>query len=253
MNRETPQSGDKANRLSWLDHEESRLWRIALFFLALLGVGIAAAVWQNLALIPSRFFGLFVVPVCLAALVIIFAIISSRKHHQIALLRAELRGFEKANTAQPTESQVEHMLDVVCRSQKGYRDLVDSFEDVVIAISLDGTIQAANRAIANILQLDFSSFVFHPTSEFISSPTAADVERLLPRLLERRNWSGVLEVQFRNETKPRFFDCSAQPIRRDDRDIGVSIWAREVTHQRERESRFTDLFESLHEGVYFST
>ena len=252
MDRHNPQHEDDLSRLSRLDREESRLWRIALLFLALLGFGVAAASWQNLALISS-WLGLFVVPVCLAVLVVVFAFISARKRQEIALLRAELRGMEKAATVPPTEGQLEHMLEVIRKSQRGFRDLVDSFDDVVLALSLDGTIQAANRAFADLLGVDFAAFVFHPADEFIAHPTAVEAQRLMPRLLERRQWSGILEVQLRHEPKPRFFDCAAQIIRKDDRNTGVSIWGREITHQRERESRFTDLFESLHEGVYFST
>jgi two-component system NtrC family sensor kinase len=246
------QRDDQATRLTRLDHEESRLWRVALWFLALLGFGIAAAVWDNLQHISSRL-GLFAVPLCVAALVVVFAIFSARKRHEIALLRAELKGIEKAAAAPPTETQLEHMLEVIRKSQAGFRDLVDSFDDIVVAISLDGTIQAANRAFAQILGCNFPDFVFHPVTEFIVRPTVAEAAGLLPRLLERRQWTGVIEVQLKGEPKPRFFDCSAQVIQKEGRNAGVSVWGREVTYQRERESRFTDLFESLHEGVYFST
>lgn len=252
MDPEPRQREDEASRLSRLDHEESRLWRVALLFLALLGIGVAASVWNNLEQISSHL-GLLFVPLCVALLVIVFAIFSARKRHEIALLRAELRGIERAAAAPPTESQLTQMLDIIRRSQAGFRDLVDSFDDVVIAISLDGAILAANRAFADLLGADFPDFVFKPAGDFVLRPTAAEAQRFLPRLLDRRQWSGVIEVQFKNETKPRFFDCSAQLIRKDGHNTGVSVWGRDVTNQRERESRFTDLFESLHEGVYFST
>jgi len=252
MDLEPRQRDDQASRLSRLDLEESRLWRIALLFVSLLGIGIAAAVWDNLAHISTRL-GLLIIPVSAAALVLVFAIFSARKRREIALLRAELRGIEKAAAAPPTEGQLEHMLEMIRRSQKGFRDLVDSFDDVVLALSLDGKIQAANRSAAALFKADFQNLVFHSVSEFVSRPMVADAQRILPRLLERRNWSGIIEVQLRNEDKPRFFDCSAQLIRKDGQDSGFSVWARDVTDQRERESRFTDLFESLHEGVYFST
>ena len=35
--------------------------------------------------------------------------------------------------------------------------------------------------------------------------------------------------------------------------VGASILGRDVTEQREKEMRFTELFETLQEGVYFST
>ena len=243
---------DDARRLSRLDTEESKLWRLSLLFLVLLGIGVSAAVWDNLAHISAHL-NLLAVPLSVAILVVGFAIFSARKRQEIALLRAEMRGMERASAAPPTESQLENLLDVIRRSQRGFRDLVDSFDDVVLAISLDGTVLAANRTFAELLGAEFPAFVYRPIGDFILRPTAADVERVLPRLLDRRHWSGIIELQLRHETKPRFFDCSAQVIRKEDRNTGVSIWGREVTHERERESRFTDLFESLHEGVYFST
>src|SRR3974390_2568969 len=35
--------------------------------------------------------------------------------------------------------------------------------------------------------------------------------------------------------------------------VGASMLGRDVTEQREKELRFTELFETLQEGVYFST
>jgi len=252
MDLKRRQPEDEASRLSRLDLEESRLWRIALLFIALLGVGVGAAVWDNLTQIAAHL-AVFTIPVSAAVLVIVFVIFSARKRREIALLRAELRGVDRAIAAPPTEGQLEQMLELIRRSQKGFRDLVDSFDDVVLALSLDGTVQAGNRAATSLLKTDFQNLIFHPIGEFVVRPTGADAQRMLPRLLERRSWSGIVEVQLKDEVKPRFFDCSAQLIRKDGRDAGVSVWARDVTDQREREFRFTELFESLHEGVYFST
>src|SRR5947209_16514009 len=40
---------------------------------------------------------------------------------------------------------------------------------------------------------------------------------------------------------------------KDDCVLGLSVLARDITKQRESELRFTELFETLQEGVYFST
>jgi PAS domain S-box-containing protein len=252
MDPQSRSEDDQASRLSRLDVEESRLWRIAQLFLILLGVGVAVAVWDNLQQISAHL-NVVVIPFAAAALVIVFAGYSSKKRQEIALLRAELRGMEKGSAAPASDQTPDNLLDVIRRSQRGFRDLVDSLEDVVLSLSLEGVIQAANRSFADVLGLEFPAFIYQPITNYIVCPTAADVERILPRILERRHWSGVVQVQFKHETKPRYFDCSAQLIRKDGRDSGVSLWGRDVTRERERESRFTDLFESLHEGVYFST
>ena len=51
----------------------------------------------------------------------------------------------------------------------------------------------------------------------------------------------------------RYFDCVLNAILKSDEVVGVSALARDVTEERETERRFTELFETLQEGVYFST
>lgn len=242
--------GDPPSQMARLDREETKLWRLALLFIALLAVGLAAAAWDNIVQISSRYTA---IPVAAAAIAIGLAYYAGRKRHHIAHLRAEIKEKEQPPARTKADDDIEHLVDIIRKSQRGFRELVDSFEDVVLAISLDGTIQASNRTLADLLGLGFSDFVFHPAADFIAFPTAAEVQRILPRLIERRQWSGVVEVQFRHEHLVRHFDCSMRTILKDGDVTGISIWGREITQQRERESRFTDLFETLHEGVYFTT
>jgi PAS domain S-box-containing protein len=250
MDPQSPPKIDPATSLTKLEHEESRLWRNALFFVALLAVGLGAASWQNLSQVSERY---GVLPLAAVGLTIAFAFYTGKKRSEIAHLRSELQAIQIASIKPGNEEHLSNLVEVIGRSQRGFRELVDALEDVVLALSMDGVIQAANRPFAEILGLDFSSFVFHPISEFIDRPSNDDIQHAIPRVLDRRHISETIEVHFKNEIKPRFFDCSVQPIAKDGQVTGVSIWAREVTQQREREGRFTDLFETLHEGVYFTT
>jgi len=50
-----------------------------------------------------------------------------------------------------------------------------------------------------------------------------------------------------------YFECVLNAIVNDDQVVGASALARDVTEEREKEKRFTELFETLQEGVYFST
>src|SRR4029077_12611351 len=54
-------------------------------------------------------------------------------------------------------------------------------------------------------------------------------------------------------TRALYFDCVLNAIVKSDEVVGISALARDVTEEREKERRFTELFETLHEGVYFST
>lgn len=249
MNSQPGQS-EPPSQMARLDREETRLWRLALLFISLLGVGLAAAAWDNIRQISARY---TIVPIAAALLAIALAYYAGRKRHQIANLRDEIKIKNPASPPEKAEDDIEHLVEIIRRSQRGFRELVDSFEDVVLAISLDGTIQASNRTFADLLGRGFSDFVFHPAVDFIDYPTAEEVNKVLPRLLERRQWSGIVEVRFRHEHFIRHFDCSMRAIVKEGEVSGISVWGREITQQREREARFTDLFETLHEGVYFTT
>src|SRR5208282_5738595 len=68
----------------------------------------------------------------------------------------------------------------------------------------------------------------------------------------KRNWSGVVEVHLKNGFRRLYYDCVVNAIVKGDDVTGASVLARDVTSHREKEQRFTQLFESLQEGVYIS-
>src|SRR3954470_8169397 len=187
--------GDPPSKISRLDREETKLWRMALLFMALLAVGLAAAAWDNISQISARY---RVVPIVAAGLAIALAYYAGRKRHHIAHLRAELQEQQPRPVPKP-DDEIERLVDIIRRSQRGFRELVDSFDDVVLAISMDGVIQATNKTFADILGVGFSPFVSQPVTDFVEQPTAADVARILPRLLDRHHWSGIIEVRFRHD------------------------------------------------------
>ena len=130
--------GDSPSKISRLDREETKLWRLALLFMALLAVGLAAAAWDNISQISARY---RIVPVGAAGLAIALAYYAGRKRHHIAHLRSEIQEQQRP-AVQKAEDDIEHLVDIIRRSQRGFRELVDSFDDVVLAVSMDGTIQA---------------------------------------------------------------------------------------------------------------
>ena len=60
-------------------------------------------------------------------------------------------------------------------------------------------------------------------------------------------------VRLKVGARTLYFDCALNAIVKGDEVVGVSALARDVTEEREKERRFTELFETLQEGVYFST
>ena len=60
----------------------------------------------------------------------------------------------------------------------------------------------------------------------------------------------MLRVYLKRDASTRFFQCSLHALVRDGQDQGICVLARDITKERENEARFTELFETLQEGVY---
>ena len=81
----------------------------------------------------------------------------------------------------------------------------------------------------------------------------ADATQHLEGFLERGHWAGRIAVRLKSDTQKRFYDCWLQALREEDQAPSISGWVRDVTSQHESEIRFTELFESLREGIFFTT
>src|ERR1700745_4497790 len=87
--------------------------------------------------------------------------------------------------APSNEEQFKKLIEVMSRSQHNYRELIDSLDQAVFTISLEGEIRVANRSFAEILGEDFHNLIGHRLHEFLASPT----------LEEARSWlSGFLHT-----------------------------------------------------------
>src|SRR5581483_2065515 len=89
--------------------------------------------------------------------------------------------------------------------------------------------------------------------QFLDEPARIEAEGALARFVEKRRWSGLVRVKVKRTGRILYFDCVLNAIVSDDEVVGISALARDVTEQRQKETRFTELFETLQEGVYFST
>jgi len=249
MTDEEKQPGQPAGNPSHLEKEENWLWRTALLFLVLLATALAAESWERLQNLPYHL-GLLSVGVLSVA--IAFAGFAYGRRKRVAELKALVRGLqERAST--PTEEQLDQLGQLIARSQRSFKELIDSIDDVAFAISLDGTVRTVNRRMTQLLGVPYTEVVGHKLEEFVDEPRRQDVDRDLSRFLEKRRWSGMVPVRLKASHRTLYFDCVLNAIVKGDEVVGVSTLARDVTEEREKERRFTELFETLQEGVYFST
>jgi PAS domain S-box-containing protein len=247
-----PGRGAVSERLEQFERRQSELWRLTFFLLLVLSIVFAVISWDTIRSLAVRFEAL---PIGLVILVILFGLYAWKRTQEISELRGLVRGIEQRDAVAPNEKQLDQLFEVISRSQQGYRDLIDSFDDILLAISLDGQIRAANRSFADLVGATFPQIVGHSLSEFVEEGTGDGAEvakQAMPRFLERRVWTGIIQARLKGRNSTYYFDCVAHAMLRGDEVHGITILARDITALRKNEARFTELFESLQEGIYIA-
>jgi PAS domain S-box-containing protein len=252
-------SSDEARRsaisssFEQFEKRQGELWRLTFLILFLLGLAYAWTSWGSLRSLTHRFEAL---PIGLVVLVMLFSLYMWNKTREISALRGLVRGLEERDAEPPSDKQLEQLSDIISRSQQGYRDLIDSFDDILMAVAMDGRIRAVNRIFSDLVQTPFQEIIGRPLAEFVQAGTGQEedlLERAMPRLLERRHWTGVVQVRLKNQSPPFYFDCVVHAMMHGDTIAGLTILARDVSALRRNETRFTELFETLQEGIYITT
>src|SRR5580693_5775301 len=100
-----------------------------------------------------------------------------------------------ASSSPGTEAQLQKLIEVISRSQQGYRDLIDHLDQAVFTISLDGEVRVANVRLSEILGVQFRDLIGHKITEFIQEPSATAISRALPVLLKAGTWSGRVSAR----------------------------------------------------------
>src|SRR5208282_6386871 len=130
-----------------LEREESQLWRWALLLLVLMATAVAALSWEQLKDLPYR---LWAIPAGLFALAVLFATYAFGRKREVAELKQILKGFQNQSGVTPSEDQIDQLGQLIMRSQRNFKELIDSLDDVALAISLDGTLRTVNRRFTEV-------------------------------------------------------------------------------------------------------
>jgi PAS domain S-box-containing protein len=240
-------------RLEAYEKRQHELWGLTFFLLFVISAVFAYLSWDS---IRSARIHLEALPFGLVVLIGLLGVYIWRKAQQMAELKGMVRGFDQRAAAPPNDQQLEQLFQMISKSQQGFRDLIDSFDDVLLALSLEGEIRAANRSFADFVGQPFQEIIGLPLTQFLSDQSGISQEFLtrgINHFLERRFWSGVVQVRLKKSGAVHFFECVAHAMVRDNKVHGLTILARDITSQRRSEARFTELFETLQEGIYIVT
>src|SRR5579862_5634024 len=159
---------------------------------------------------------------------------------------------EPEGSASPSADQLNVLLQVISRSQQNYRELVDHLDQAVFTLTLDGEVRAANVRLSEIFGVAIKDLIGRSLAEFIESPSLADAQRVLPDFLKKGSWEGTLTIRLHHDPAVRFFKCWFMPLYEEGEPASICGWARDITKQYESELRFTEFFDSVREGLFFS-
>src|SRR5262249_36012382 len=142
-----PERPSAEYRLAQFEARQRQLWRVTYLILSLLTIAYVLVSWETIRAFARRYE--FLLP-ALLAVIAAFIVYAWRRNKEIAELRGLVRGIEQRSDTPPYEGQMDKLFSVIERLQQGYRDLIDSFDDVLIAVNLDGEVRAANRSFADL-------------------------------------------------------------------------------------------------------
>jgi PAS domain S-box-containing protein len=156
--------------------------------------------------------------------------------------------------AAPSEEQLDQLNEMIARSQRSFKELIDSFDDAACAVSLDGTLRTVNKSVS---ELAGSSLHRDCRTEVLRLSGGTHARRCGSRThaFSGKTALGRHGARASSRTTPghSIFDCVLNAIVKSGEVVGLSVLGRDVTGQHEKELRFTELFETLQEGAYFST
>src|SRR5215813_14946660 len=149
-----------------IEREESQLWRWALGLVILLAVAVAALSWEQLKDLPYK---LWAIPLGLLLLSVLFAVYAFGRKREVSELKFLLKNLQDRAGVMPSDDQLDQLTQMIARSQRNFKELIDSLDDVALAVSLDGRLRTVNRRVTEILGLPYTEIVGHKLEEFVSN------------------------------------------------------------------------------------
>src|ERR1700674_318559 len=163
--------------------------------------------------------------------ILLFMVYAYGRRKEVGELKVLLQDLQEHVGAAPSEEQLDQLNELIARSQRNFKELIDSFDDAACAVSLDGTLRTVNKRVSELAGLPYTAIVGHKFFEFLEEPTRTNIESGLVRFLEKRHWAGTVRVRFKNGSRPLYFDCVLNAILKGAEVVGMRALGRDVTEQ----------------------
>ncbi|WP_375771127.1 ATP-binding protein [Archangium gephyra] len=140
-----------------------------------------------------------------------------------------------------SHTALEHALKTLHESEGKLLSLIESTEDVVIALDRQGRVVTANQTAKAVAQhLYGKALEAGSPLDWISSPGLW--ERFLEALKGNRT---RVELPLSMEGRSWTLDVTFNPVREGERVVGATLFSRDITERKEAEARLSELHRSL--------
>src|SRR5215472_9341377 len=183
-----------SERVELFEKRQRELWFLTFLILFLVS-GVFA--WMSWGWLRAADLHLEALPFGLVILVSLLGVYVWKKTHEIAELKGLVRGMDHRDAATlPSDQQLQQLFSMISKSQQGFRDLIDSFDDILLA-------------------RPFQEIIGGHLTEFFEDADGRPMEvgeAARARFLERRIWNGVVHVRLKRRNTVYFFDCVAHAM-----------------------------------------
>jgi len=164
-----------------LDKEEIRLWRLHCGFSFCSPSALRRLPGSGCRIFPTI---LAFVALGLVAVAVLFAVYVYGRRRQVFRAAKPAGRVGKARQGGALRRAAGPTQPGAGRSQRSFKELIDAFDDVAFAASLDGTLRTVNRRVTQVLGLSYSEIVGHRLMNSSSNPHSA-----ILRMVWRDFWS----------------------------------------------------------------
>ena len=152
--------------------------------MVLLAAGFAALAWERLETLPYH---LGPMAVGVLVLSVLLAVYAYGRRREVVELKLLLQDLQEHVGAAPSEEQLDQLNEMIARSQRSFKELIDSFDDAACAVSLDGTLRTVNKRVSELAGFpiprlwvtNISSFWKNPRGQYGIRPHAFSGETAL--------------------------------------------------------------------------
>src|SRR5258708_40138493 len=116
-------------------------------------------------------------------LAVLLAVYAYGRRQEVVQLKLLLQDLQQHVGAAPSEEQLDQLNDLIARSQRNFKELIDSFEDAACAVSLDGTLRTVNKSVSDLSGLPYTSIVGQKFFHLVEEPPRETVEAGLGHFL----------------------------------------------------------------------